>query len=116
MKYRQGFVSNSSSSSFVVLGYAFDEDFLEDLDDIIDEIQEHFVFLNSGDDDVPKGKIVLGFNLFEFDEFGTCTTCSYSLQEITDKVIELKLKLKYHLDLDLEELKEPTVFGGTRSC
>jgi len=103
----------------VVLGYAFDEDFLEDREDhdeLIDDLYEDFTILTSGDDDVPDGKMVLGFDLFEFDECGECTAHSYDLQAITQKVIELKLKLKDSLDIDLEELKEPTIFGGTRSC
>ena len=67
MKKRLGFVSNSSSSSFVVLGYSFDSDFLEDINeeesiyDILEEYSEDFTILNGSEDGIPDGKVVCPF-------------------------------------------------------
>jgi len=119
LKTRTSFISNSSSSSFVVLGYSFEEDFLEDneeSEEILDDLYNDFTVLNGTEDGVPEGTLVIGFNLFEFNDCGTCDEKSYNLPDIVEKVIELKLKIKEHLDINIEDLKDPIIFGGTRNC
>jgi len=114
MKKRQGFVSNSSSSSFVVIGYGFEEDFFEDSDVALEDIYDNFKVLQNGDADIPEGLIVVGFNMFEIDsETSMIDNAQYKLQDVVDKIVDIKKKL---LDLDIEEedLPEPEIYAGVK--
>ena len=119
MKVRTGFVSNSSSSSFVVLGFSFKDGFLEDVEDheeILEELEEDLAVLRGADDGVPNGDTILGVRLYDIDGCGEMASVSYSLHNITEKLVELRAKIKNSLELEDDEFGEPAIFGGTRCC
>jgi hypothetical protein len=103
MKVRNGFVSNSSSSSFVILGVTrtnVDEDFDIDEEDLGEGIDT--LYTESGDYDY-----VSGFILADGDEYLEDNELSFAeLREMAEKVSKA-------LDVDIEEVK---LIMGTRPC
>ena len=119
MKTRLGFISNSSSSSFIVLGFSFSDGFLEDVEDyeeLLEELEENITVLRGSDDGVPDGRTVLGMDLYDFDECGSMSSADYSLHNITEILVELRAKIKNSLELEDADFEEPVIFGGTRCC
>jgi len=119
MKVRQGFVSNSSSSSFVVVGYAIKTEELEKISedkdiDIYDEIYDSgFRYLCSGDNDTPEGCDIIGKDIASMDEY-FMKKGEISLEDLSKKATKVKDKLK-ELGIDIKDIKAK-IYTGTRAC
>jgi len=125
MKIRKGFVSNSSSSSFVVAGFVLDDDdqtnilLVDTLENLTGEILDHEKlkyseiynqFFHLGfqlsNDYFVEGKIFLGLLLANND--GCDEDCKVSFSSMVSKISELTDALGVR--------QEPVIITGTRDC
>lgn len=130
MKLRAGFISNSSSSSYVVVGYMIDDDGIsaisnivrrlfptevinsqDELFDLLYEQDKYFIGWNS-DHGTPSGKILVGHLISDISS--ECPEMQNNLipfAKIEEIIKELHTTLG-GLYLD----KMPCIYAGTRSC
>lgn len=108
MKIRQGFVSNSSSSSFVVAGVQLSEQWWKSLsEDARDHFYNNHTVLLGSDDGVDDGTVVIGDGLASFDEFDTEFI---SVDEINASINSMMGAL------DGGDVLKQGIFTGTRYC
>jgi hypothetical protein len=131
MKIRSGFVSNSSSSSFVLFGFLLDKedynefDLLKKLDKrltieiynedkyaVREEISDKYdITIEDGDSDngISEEKIFIGIERFKFDENGYVDSTATDFSEIIKDINDIKTIL------ELTDIT-PLVITGSRSC
>lgn len=114
MKIRTGFVSNSSSSSFVVLGFPvpcprdYDEAYA-----LTEEIEKLDVgtFMDFENDTIYVGK-----TLMTWDGEGDCSTVdAFSVEEYIGK-INSNEKLAEYMKRKGFQMGEMKIYGGTIAC
>lgn len=124
MKTRNGFVSNSSTSSFVLVGFLMDEgpdykatirglfsDVPEDEDEFWDWLHEEApCYVRTGSDDgIPDGKIFLGRKVAETSDY-EMPEKNLDLLGVVKELEELRVKMGLPEDLPARLLT------GTRCC
>jgi len=109
MKKRKGFVSNSSSSSFVLCGITV-ENLTEDKNTLYNICEDNDLRLLSGSDDGVDGTVVGKILASGEDCFDEEVIPLKSLDEIMTKVNVLVLEKKIKL------IGNPSIFTGTRCC
>jgi hypothetical protein len=113
MKSRRGFVSNSSTSSFVIIGYLLEEEAAKEIAKKVlgkDKLDEDWKWcglpspwsIQEEDTYNSNAKIIIGISPLEIDECGISGEAN--LIEILEKLS--KLDLGY----------PPNIYGGTFSC
>ena len=109
MKIRNGFVSNSSSSSFVIAGI------LRPSIELTNEKKKHiqsngkFTLLEGNDDGMPDGKYILGKIIAEVDsDDGNISEAMYEISDLHDIEKEVQELLGTE-----DKIK---IISGTRSC
>lgn len=118
MKYRSGFVSNSSSSSFIVLGCRVSQDF-NSLNNMKLVLQKDNVDIDYNNEDKVYDKFydkyfyeqessnpVFGFNLFQGSDDGGLEKINLNL----DIIPEMKKRLH---DITGCDIKDIDIYGGT---
>ena len=107
MKIRNGFVSNSSSSSFVIAGIKIPNTALSP--EKRDELYDDGVIVTGSDDGIPKGFLVVG--KFLADVHSDDSYLDYGEFPL-DKIAQLIAEVEEKTGLTGEK----GVFTGTRSC
>lgn len=109
MKIRSGFVSNSSSSSFIIAGIQVKEKDISD--ELMEELENNFSIQMGGEDGAPEGSMYIGTGIGNPDEYGQMDEAQWSIKEISDCIEEAKAALPVGTKIQKEG-----VFIGTYMC
>lgn len=109
MKYRSGFISNSSSCSFVFMGFDVTE--LDKEFDRKDFSDGNWRLMNDIENGAPEGKVLIGQDINVWDECSCMETTQIDPKNTRVEEMEL-IKQTYELPDDME----PTVWVGMRCC
>ena len=133
MKIRNGFVSNSSSSSFCYIGFSVDnvpgmlerlltafghiieppESLEEYYYELCPEIQDPMVILGNGENGIPEGEIFIGDAVFYGEDYGL-PEGSRPVKKILEPIAEYSKKLaKINPTADDTRTR---LFWGERMC
>ena len=111
MKIRKGFVSNSSSSSFIIVGVQISDDTWDSLDETHQEnLDDNWRILAGDEDGIDNGTRVIGTMLSDHCEYGL----ESDTFELSDMVAQVK-HAKAALGESIATIKEG-MFIGTRCC
>lgn len=102
MKIRQGFVSNSSSSSFIMFGVQLKESLTDEQDELIEQSELDMI----AEDDGFKTPVI-GI-IYNFDEYDSIDYAEYSALSLIFEKIK-----QYFPDVELKDFK---IYYGTRCC
>lgn len=107
MKIRQGFVSNSSSSSFVAIGLKINKSYdTEELRDIVDKMKMN-IYDNSEDGYDDPDFMIIGQQIAEDDD-GYMEETETTMSELQD--------LRIDIEGEIGVEGEVVVFTGSRMC
>lgn len=110
MKIRQGFVSNSSSSSFIIAGVRIESDVWENFsDDLRDKLEEDHRVLFGSDDGLDDDDVIVGTMLADGGECGL----DYEHIDVAEIVTAIK---DAAVAVGIDNVKQDGVFTGTRCC
>lgn len=115
MKTRNGFVSNSSTASFVIIGYMLEDSKMQEVVKTllgVNELSEDWQWEDVGDTELTlqfneNGDDIIGISPLNIDECGI-SNAEIDLQDILSKLDKLKKTIKTD--------KLPKIFGGTYAC
>ena len=103
----------------ILVGFLLNEDLIDDFDleEELDELDSKcVVFGRSCNRDhyfsIVEGDCFVGLELFDFSEDESGVERVYSLYDITQRIIELRLIVKNQLDLDIADLPEPMIYSS----
>ena len=107
MKTRLGFVSNSSTSSFVVIGFRYDD--YPGLEENSNYYKKGFTVLQGTDDGIPEGQVVVGKQIagWSDDDSDNKSLSQKELEEIVEQV-----KIFFNIPKD----KQWSIYTGTCMC
>jgi hypothetical protein len=116
MKIRSTLVSNSSTCSFVVLGYLLDkddprlpQDFQEDPWDWIEDTPiQNLTTLNGTDAGLNEGEVIIGIDLMDIPDDGELVSMDYTKTKGDIELLRIALGGAW--------LPHPKFYGGTRMC
>lgn len=119
MKLRNGFVSNSSSSSFVAIGFFLTQEEQEAVEEgLYKTIEDNGLYFYFGDEGgLKRGEVAIGKEIYTVrsEDMGI-TESRFSLSEINNEIIKEASKVKEFLkEQGVELTSEPKLFSGTRS-
>lgn len=115
MKIRNGFVSNSSTSSFLILGFKANLSFIEDQEkreEIIEDLCSEFECLEKYEySKLKKNEIIIGVSLMDI-KYGCEEFDHNNLNNFYKEFSKNKLLKK--LNINIPPLKKCKMYGGVR--
>ena len=119
MKTRLGFVSNSSSCSFVLLGVKISAKEMDmDYSELIETIGDDFDFLTDEDvSTLSEDELIIGQEIIREVDDETIEEAQYSIFELIDigKEISTDINKKIGKDMNIE-LKDLKLYTGIKMC
>ena len=111
MKKHTNFVSNSSSSSFIMSGIKINTKNLNDEE--IEDLYNNFSILNQEDIDLEQNELIIGKSLFSWDDSQIET---YSYEDFLEKLEKKKIEVLECLQKYNSDGEKPKIYIGTKRC
>jgi len=112
MKARNGFVSNSSSSSFVVFGYSVSGLTYDDVENI--EERDRITLLYGEEDGIAEGKTVIGYELASDSAMGLLDSAEFGFDDLAAMAIHV-LNFIEEAEIKIEDAPVVKLFIGSRA-